>query len=615
MPIPSLLAALRVGASRVWRWAWLPAALSTFLFSISPPAATPPHQLAGRLYQANLTRFDSSLTALAQQLTDHRPVAEVQTSFRIAKLAYKQIEPLTEYYFLQSAKKLNGPNVPEGEIDDGLAVIRQPEGFQVIEPLLFPFDTSCRAGVQQQLMAMRQTVIQLRELAATSPLTDAFILDALRQEVFRIETLGITGFDSPVALYSLPESVAALEAVRQTLACYSLASKHTALASRLDHTITNAQQALRSARSFSNLDRLHFIRHYAHPLSGLLLDAQRALGLLLAGEKRLLRPSARTLSDPTAFDPAYFANHSDPAITPARIALGKRLFNDSVLSAAGAGRSCASCHRPDRAFQDGQVSTPLLNSKADQPLATPLPRNTPTLWNAGLQSAQFLDMRVFTLELQVHDVVHNAREMGGSLANAVPRLNGQADYRARFSAQYTGGLTAYTVRHALATYVRSLVSLNSRSDRYLRGLPVALSAAERLGFNVFMGKGKCATCHYFPLYNGTIPPGYRRSESEVIGVPATTENTRLSPDLGRYSITGIAFHKGAFKTPTLRHVGQTAPYMHNGVFKTLEQVVDFYDEGGGSGLGLPLPNQTLPPDKLHLTPAEKRALVAFMKSL
>jgi cytochrome c peroxidase len=101
----------------------------------------------------------------------------------------------------------------------------------------------------------------------------------------------------------------------------------------------------------------------------------------------------------------------------------------------------------------------------------------------------------------------------------------------------------------------------------------------------------------------------------VIGTPATPQNTRISPDSGRAGITGIDFHRGAFKIPTLRRIGQTAPYMHNGVYNTLEQVVDFYDKGGGTGLGFPLANQTLPSEKLQLTRAEKRALVAFMTSL
>ncbi|ARK13443.1 cytochrome c peroxidase [Fibrella sp. ES10-3-2-2] len=616
MRIAFSLTTLLAGYWRLWCLTGLLIGLSALLFSISRPAPiTPPHQLVGQQYRINLTRLDSALTELNRRLAGHQPAAMVQASFRQARLIYKYLEPLTEYYFLQSAKNLNGPNVPEGEIDDGVAIILKPEGFQVIEPSLFPFDTSRRADIQQGVAAMQQTVRQLHKLLDQNPLSDAFILDALRQEVFRIETLGITGYDSPVALLSLTESAVALDGVRQTLAYFPLASRDAALATRINQAISGAQQALRAARSFNRFDRLRFIRFYAHPLTGLLLDAQRALGLPPPDAKRLLRPSARTLSEPTAFDPAFFANHSDPVSTSARVALGKRLFSNPVLSVAGSGRSCASCHRPDRAFQDGLVTPPALSGPTNGNARAQLVRNTPTLWNTGLQSVQFADMRVFTVEQQLNDVIHNVHEMGGSLATAVTRLHEQADYRAEFAAQYPNGLTAYTVRHALATYVRSLISVDSRSDRYLRGMPVALPDNERLGFNVFMGKGKCATCHYFPLYNGTLPPAYRRTEGEVIGTPATFRNTRLSPDSGRAAVTGIDFHVGAFKVPTLRHIGQTAPYMHNGAYTTLEQVVDFYDKGGGLGLGFNVPAQTLPAEPLHLTTTEKRALIAFLKSL
>jgi len=130
-----------------------------------------------------------------------------------------------------------------------------------------------------------------------------------------------------------------------------------------------------------------------------------------------------------------------------------------------------------------------------------------------------------------------------------------------------------------------------------------------------MGKAKCATCHFFPLFNGTVPPAYVETESEVLGTPATSEGKSVDPDVGKFALTQREPHRYAFKTPTVRHIALTAPYMHNGVFKTLEEVVDFYDQGGGNGLGFNLENQTLPFDKLNLTGPEKKALVAFMKVL
>jgi cytochrome c peroxidase len=130
-----------------------------------------------------------------------------------------------------------------------------------------------------------------------------------------------------------------------------------------------------------------------------------------------------------------------------------------------------------------------------------------------------------------------------------------------------------------------------------------------------MGKGKCATCHFFPLFNGTVPPAYQETESEVLGAPATAAGKEVDSDVGKFVLTEREPHRYAFKTPTVRHVSKTAPYMHNGVYKTLEEVVDFYNNGGGNGLGFNLENQTLPFDELNLTINEKKALVAFMRVL
>jgi len=118
-----------------------------------------------------------------------------------------------------------------------------------------------------------------------------------------------------------------------------------------------------------------------------------------------------------------------------------------------------------------------------------------------------------------------------------------------------------------------------------------------------------------PLFNGTVPPGYTKTESEVISVPKTLQERSVDPDLGRYAHNKLEPLKYAFKTPTLRHIAQTAPYMHNGVYKTLDEVIEFYNKGGGNGLGFALEHQTITGDKLNLTQGEKKALVAFLKAL
>jgi cytochrome c peroxidase len=248
-------------------------------------------------------------------------------------------------------------------------------------------------------------------------------------------------------------------------------------------------------------------------------------------------------------------------------------------------------------------------------------RNTPTLVNAAFQPTLFADGRVRTLEDQATDVLGSASEMGSSLTLATAAVRRVPRYRAGFAAVFgdepDGALTQRTLRLALAAYVRSLTTLRSPFDRAVRGDTTAMSTEARAGFNVFMGKARCGTCHFAPLFGGAMPPTLTENEPEVIGVPVgrRTRGAVVDPDSGRFNVRRIAQHLHAFKTPSLRNVALTAPYMHNGVFPTLESVVDFYDVGGGAGIGAKQAHQTLPPDSLHLTAAEKRAIVAFMQTL
>jgi cytochrome c peroxidase len=151
----------------------------------------------------------------------------------------------------------------------------------------------------------------------------------------------------------------------------------------------------------------------------------------------------------------------------------------------------------------------------------------------------------------------------------------------------------------------------------VRGDTGALTTSERRGFNLFMGKAACGTCHFAPLFGGTLPPSLLEAEPEVIGVPShpITRNATVDPDPGVFAKDGEALHRHAFKTPTLRNVALTPPYMHNGVYLTLEDVVDFYDKGGGGGIGVGIPNLTLSPEPLHLTRREKRDVVSFLEAL
>lgn len=573
-----------------------------------------PLQRVKTQYLSNIAQLDSAVRHLNQLSINTRPVAELQAAFDTARLAYKRVEFLAELYNPETAKSLNGAPLPEVEEDDGLQQIVSPMGFQVVEEMLFPYDPANRPELLTQLAVLQSNVGRLTRVATDNEMTDSHVFDAMRLEVFRLITLGITGFDSPIANHSLPETVSALRSLQQYAGFYGLADHDANLAGRLDRTFAGAISALQKGNSFNEFDRLGYITNHANVLSGLLLDAQKALAIPVFMESRLLSSSARTLNDPDAFDASYFVNSSDDRATPARVALGKMLFYDPILSGDRTGgptqRTCATCHQPDRAFADGEAKSLAVGFGGRR-----IARNSPTLLNAAFQASQFADSRVAFLEDQASDVIQNTDEMHGSLPDAVKALKMNETYRVSFSKTYRDGVTEQNLKNAIASYVRSLTSLNSRVDQALRGKPALLTAEERHGFNLFMGKGKCASCHFYPLFNGTVPPAYQKTESEVIGTPATLAEKIVDPDLGKYLTTKINIQKHAFKTPTVRHVARTAPYMHNGVYRTLDEVVEFYNKGGGNGLGFNLDNQTLPFDKLNLTTTEKKALVAFMEAL
>jgi cytochrome c peroxidase len=539
--------------------------------------------------------------------------AAAQRAFIDARLAFKRIEFLAAYYEPSTTDAINGPALPEVEDEEGPETVIAPEGFQVIEELLFPAPTPTdRPQLINETRNLAAYITRLHTAAARQRITDDRIWDAAKLEVARIVSLGVTGFDSPVALQSLPEAAASIRGMRTAFARYRDTLAAPAW-STLDASFDRAITMLDTARSFDAFDRLHFITTAANPLAYALADARRSLGIGTPEERRAYRVSAATLFDSGAFDTHAFAAPHTERATPAQVALGRRLFFDPQLSGGG-DVACASCHDPEKAFTDGRVRSPSRTGRVAL-------RNSPTMINAGLQVGSFSDLRTTYLEDQVTDVVGNAEEMHGSIETVARQLGTDSSYQRAFAAAYPGSarssVSGPQVRSAIASYVRSLVALNSRADRAFRGDTAALTSEERLGLNLFMGKAKCGTCHFAPLFNGTVPPMYQESEVEVLGVPSRSivRGATVDPDSGRFRVTRSAPHLHAFKTPSVRNTGLTAPYMHNGVYRTLDEVVDFYNRGGGAGIGIALPNQTLPPDSLGLTRAEQRAIVRFMQAL
>ena len=533
---------------------------------------------------------------------------QLQQLFLQARLRYKKIEWATEYFDVATARTMNGAPVPEVEVGNGQ--VFEPAGLQVIEAYLFPkYDATKQKELLKQLKILQYGCNTYKTYFGNIDILDGQVFDASRLEVFRILTLGIAGFDDPLTQKSMAESAVGLEGIQSALKYYAGNDDRS---KKLSSQISAAVAYLHTHTGFDNFNRAEFITHYGNPISRSIADLEQHLNIHVIRYNRLLSQDAKTLFDVNAFDVNAYAPNADAASTPQKVLLGKMLFSDPVLSGPGT-RSCRSCHQPEKAFTDGLIKNTILGGKQ------PLKRNTPTLLNAGLQPSQFYDLRATTLEDQASNVVQNPDEMHGSMAVAAKRLWQNKTYKQLFTKTYPvakrTAIDTLEVMNALGSYVRSLTALNSRFDTYMRGDNTAMTRDELQGFNLFMGKAKCGTCHYMPLFNGTLPPRFMRMESEVIGVPKSATAHVIDDDLGRFNIVQTPSFKHAFKVTTVRNASRTAPYMHNGVFKTLDQVMDFYNKGGGTGLGIKIDNQTLPFDKLNLSTKESKDIIAFIKSL
>ncbi len=296
--------------------------------------------------------------------------------------------------------------------------------------------------------------------------------------------------------------------------------------------------------------------------------------------------------------------------TPEKIELGKKLFFDRRLSGDGT-MSCVTCHDPEQAFADNlevSLSYPTTRNW----------RNSPTLINVAFQKYLFHDGRALSLEDQALFPMMSAFEMNQNLDFLEEELRSVPEYASGFKQVFGGEVTRERIAMALAAFERTLISVNSPLDRYLSGDKKALSADARKGLDIFTGKGKCADCHYgvnladdrFYALNAPENPEHQNdpriaaTRRFVAKVYHYEEYRSLNEDPGRYLITKDRKDWKAFKTPTLRELAKTSPYMHNGMLKTLDEVIEFFNGGGGRG------NTALKP--LMLTAEEKRRLRSFL---
>lgn len=315
-----------------------------------------------------------------------------------------------------------------------------------------------------------------------------------------------------------------------------------------------------------------------------------------ASERPVGQPVA--IHSPLGLPPVPIPRDNPP--TAATIALGRRLFYEVKLSGDST-LACASCHNPALGFSDGRKHSTGVAGKLGR-------RNAPTVLNAAYSPVQFWDGRASSLEDQAGGPIANPIEMNQAHDICVSTLDRDPSYKAAFAQAFgPGPVTIDKLQDAIASFERTLVSGNSRFDRYeFSGDKKALSPAEIRGLAIFRDKtkGDCSSCHTIDKNYALFTDG----KFHNIGVGVNEEGELT--DLGRYDETKVDADKGAFKTPTLRNIAATAPYMHDGSLKTLKDVVDFYAGGGNSN-----PYLDSKIKSIHLSGQERADLVAFLESL
>lgn len=277
-----------------------------------------------------------------------------------------------------------------------------------------------------------------------------------------------------------------------------------------------------------------------------------------------------------------------------KIQLGEMLFFDNILS-KDYSLSCASCHKPEFAFADTMPFSFGINKQLTG-------RNTPSAMNLKDHTPLFYDGRAQNLAEQALGPITNPAEMGNTIEEVLKRLNNNTQYAKYFKKLYNSEATAQNLGDAIALYEETLETSNTPFDRELNGKPNGMSDAAKRGRKIFIGKGKCFDCHF--------GPDFTQDDFKNIGL----YNGKELNDKGRFDFTKDINDAGKFKVPGLRNVALTAPYMHNGMFKTLKEVINYYDNPDKfvkNSIG----RDELLSKPLNLTEQEKDDLEAFLNAL
>ncbi len=571
-------------------------------------------------FKQTLTQFNNLVFGLNQGKVQTKVV---KLAYAELRQSYKQIEFLLEYTDPVLVKEhINGAPLPHLEKTAPSLLVIEPVGLQVIDELMTELPDSAAAA---QLLVQTETLKRtLQDYQWQTKIYDRYIFEGAFVALVRLFSLGLTGFDTPGTLAGIEDSKAVLKSIRSFISLYqaALTAKKPELYAQIEKLLNASIKALNDSKNFDEMNRFAFLIENLNPLIAKLNEAKLVLEIETMEEvnpgNNALNFEAQNLFEANLLQKDFYLKLPPNYRNDKVKALGKLLFYDPILSANNM-RSCASCHNPKLGFTDGLPKSRSIKKGEF------IQRNSPSLINAVFAERYFHDLRASSLEDQTEHVIFSKEEFNTSYFDIFQKLNGSESYKKFFKEAFpdfnNASINRTTLSYALAAYVGSLTSFNSSFDKAVRSANSTMLTAKQIkGFNLFMGKVACGTCHFAPVFNGTTPPLFFDSESEVLGVPSDaaqkvwTLDTDKGRSEGRFK-EKVNFYEHSFKTPTVRNIGLSAPYMHNGSFLTLEAVMDFYNKGGGVGHGLTVPFQTLSSDPLNLTKAEIESIIAFMNSL
>lgn len=578
-------------------------------------------------YFAKLNELNSSQQSLlkkiqAANLNSQEGKQKVSDAIAASRKALKRVDFWLRYIQPISYKQINGPLPVEWEtevFEKFEKPYKRPGAGLTLATLYLDEEKVEKDTLIQLIQKSIHAIGSFQHDSVTTTLAefDHFYL-CNRLFLLNLATIYTSGFECPQTEQIIPELEWMLKEVSTIYAQFNQSFSDKAIP---DNYLLKYKSMVAFVESQSKdhekFDHFTFIKDHVNPLFA--INQQLLRDYKVASKSYMdysLNKSAQSIFSKNLYHgqnaKGIFIRVFDKDVLNEIDKLGKLLFYDPILSGNNL-RSCSSCHIPTHFFTDTVSKSALQFNRKDL-----LHRNTPSLLNTSFNHLLMLDGFHISMQNQAKAVMTNSVEMGANEQEILKKVMSCKEYKEGFEKllQHTPQEKKVTIEHissALTLYYNKFSNYYSPFDRAMNGME-NLNENVVKGFNIYMSKAQCATCHFAPQFNGVKPP-YVGSEFEVLGVPKDENYKALSDDRGRYEINPAYETMNAFRTGTLRNASKTKPYMHNGVFNTMEKVIDFYDGGGGAGHGLKVENQTLSSDSLRLSKNEKKLLIDFINAL